>query len=450
MRLAAQPLERFLAIEAASGIVLVVVACAAMAWANSALAPSYFALREVTLGVSLGELTTSRTLEWVVNDILMTIFFFVVGMEIRREIHHGELSEWRRAALPVAAAIGGMAVPAGIYLAVAGEPATASGWGVPMATDIAFALGVLALLGKRVPPALRVLLLALAVIDDLGAILVIALFYSAGIEVLGLVVASLGVGGVLLLQKLGVRSIAAYCMAGAVVWAGAYAAGLHPTIAGVIIGMLTPVQAWLTSDALSHDLLELADDVVMLKSDPDPHALSSTLREIDVARREAVSPAERLIHALHPWVAYGIMPAFALVNAGVTVDVSALDGTAMQAASGVFIALLIGKPLGVVSASLLAVKLNVASLPRGIATRELLVLGLAAGIGFTMALFIAQLAFQDATLLSAAKLGILAASCIAALLAVLAGAWLLRPDAYATHGRSIARTADEAERSTIT
>src|SRR6187402_2057254 len=209
-RLAGRPLERFLRIEAASGILLLVAAAVALTWANSPWAESYVHLWHTPIGLRVGTFTFERTLEWFVNDGLMVIFFFVVGLEIRREIHCGELSEWRRAALPAAAALGGMLAPAALYLTIAGAPATRSGWGVPMATDIAFAVGILTLLGKRVPAALRVLLLALAVIDDLGAIVVIALFYSSGIQGSGLPIAAAGFGSLFLLKRLGVRSKLAY------------------------------------------------------------------------------------------------------------------------------------------------------------------------------------------------------------------------------------------------
>jgi NhaA family Na+:H+ antiporter len=407
-RLAARPLERFLRVEASSGIILLMLAGVAMVWANSDAADAYFALRELPVSLSFGERSVARSVEWIVNDILMTIFFFVVGMEIRREIHHGELSELRRAALPVAAAIGGMFAPAGLYLAFAGAPATADGWGVPMATDIAFALGVMALLGPRVPPALRVLLLALAVIDDLGAILVIAIFYSDGIQVLPLALAAAGIAGIYALQAIGARNKWLYTLPGAVVWLGIYNAGLHPTIAGVVIGLITPVRAWYG--------------------------------------KEHESPAEQLIHSLHPWVAYAIMPLFALANAGVSLGSVEVQGNALSVASGVTVGLVLGKPLGVLLACALVVKLGVATLPRGIGFRELTVLGFAAGIGFTMALFIAQLAFKDPELLAAAKLAVLAASGVAAIVALIAGVLLLR--APGVGGLDIATTADEAESST--
>jgi Na+:H+ antiporter, NhaA family len=442
-RLARRPLEAFLRIEAASGILLLAAAAVALIWANSRWAESYSQLWHTPIGIRVGSFTFERTLEWLVNDGLMAIFFFVVGMEIRREVHHGELSEWRRAALPAAAALGGMLVPAGLYLMIAGSPATRSGWGAPMATDIAFAVGILTLLGKRVPAALRVLLLAVAVIDDLGAILVIALFYSSGIDSSGLLVAAFGVAGIVTMQRLGVRSKAAYIVPAVVAWGGVYAAGIHPTIAGVIVGLMTPVRAWLGPvgfvSSIRGELEHLGGDPSTLSS----HELTATLRHVDVARREALSPAESLIEALHPWVAFGVMPVFALANAGVTL--SGLEGEpSVAVALGVALGLVVGKPLGVLVAAGLALRLGFGTLPIGLSARHLVVLGVVAGVGFTMALFIAQLAFTDSTLLSAAKVGVLSASGCAAILGIILGRLLLAPSGIA----GAAQTADEAERST--
>ncbi len=444
-RLAGRPLERFLRIEAASGILLLVAAAIALVWANSPWAESYAELWHTPLGLRIGAFTFERTLEWFVNDVLMVIFFFVVGLEIRREVHSGELSEWRRATLPAAAALGGMLVPAGLYLVVAGATETRSGWGVPMATDIAFAVGILTLLGKRVPAALRVLLLALAVIDDLGAILVIALFYSPGLVTSGLLVAALGFGGVFALQRLGVRAKLAYVVPSVVAWAGIYAAGIHPTIAGVLVGLITPVQAWLGPDGFLVGLRQELDRVGQTTPNAlSSHELAETLRHIDVVRREALSPAESLIETLHPWVAYGIMPVFALANAGVVVAGGSLDGASWHVVSGVTIGLVVGKPIGVLLASWLTLRLKIGALPAGMGLRHLVVLGVVAGVGFTMALFIAQLAFTDTRLLAAAKLGVLAASGVAALLGLGLGRLLLAP--VTTVG--VAQSADEAEAST--
>jgi len=445
-RLAARPLERFLHIEASSGILLLVSAAVALAWANSPWAASYVHLWHTPLGIRVGSFTFERTLEWVVNDGLMVIFFFVVGMEIRRELHHGELSEWRRAALPAAAALGGMLVPAGLYLAFAGAPETRSGWGVPMATDIAFAVGILTLLGKRVPAALRVLLLALAVIDDLGAIVVIAIFYSSGVEFSGLLVAALGFGGIFAMQRFGVRTKLTYVAPALVAWAGIYAAGIHPTIAGVLVGLVTPVRAWLGPEGFIASVRDQLDDLA--RSAPETqstHELAATLRHVDAARREALSPAESLIETLHPWVAFGIMPVFALANAGVDLAGGSLDAASWKVATAVAIGLIVGKPLGVLLASWLTLRLRIGTLPAGMTLRHLVVLGVVAGVGFTMALFIAALAFTDPRLLAAAKLGVLSASAGAAILGLVLGRVLLSPVTAA----DAAQSADEAECSTV-
>lgn len=444
-RLAVRPLERFLRIEAASGILLLVVTAVALVWANSPWAASYAHLWHTPLGIRVGTFAFERSLEWFVSDGLMVIFFFVVGMEIRREIHHGELSDWRRAALPGAAALGGMLAPAALYLVLAGTPATRSGWGVPMATDIAFAVGILSLLGKRVPAALRVLLLALAIIDDLGAILVIAIFYSSGVALSGLLVALGGIGGIVAMKRFGVRTKLAYVAPSLVAWAGIYTAGIHPTIAGVIVGLMTPVRAWLGPDGFlvgaRQDLERLARaDTKALSS----HALADTLRHVDVACREAVSPAESLIKMLHPWVAFGIMPIFALANAGVSLAGGPLDLGAWSVVTAVAVGLIVGKPVGVLLASWLALRLRIAALPAGMSLRHLVVLGVVAGVGFTMALFIAQLAFVDARLLAAAKMGVLVASGGAAICALILGRLLLAPVGIT----DAAATADEAENST--
>lgn len=441
LRLLTRPLERFLALEAASGILLIVTAGIALVWANSPWAGAYHHLWHLPVGLRVGTFAFERPLEWLVNDGLMVIFFFVIGLEIRRELDHGELSEFRRAILPAAAALGGMVVPALIYLLVASGETTRSGWGVPMATDIAFAVGVLTLLGKRVPPALRVLLLALAVIDDLGAIVVIGCFYSSGLQLGALSIAAAGIAGIFVLQRFGVRARAVYVVPGLVIWAGVAASGIHPTIAGVVIGLLTPVNAWLGTDGflagMQRELSELAS------SQLSSHELANRLRQVNALRREAMSPVESLIELLHPWVAFGIMPVFALANAGVTLGGVTFEGDSMRALFGVALGLLVGKPIGVVLACVVLLKLRVAVLPVGLSLRHLVVLGTTAGIGFTMALFVSALAFSDGSLLAAGKLGILAATFVASITALVLGRALLKMP-----GRDVAQTADEAESST--
>jgi NhaA family Na+:H+ antiporter len=381
------PLERFLSIEASSGIVLLVAALAALAWANSPWRAAYENLLHAPLGFHVGGFAFERNVGFLVDDILMVVFFFVVGLEIKREVRAGELSEIRKAALPAFAAVGGMLAPAGIYLLFnAGTPAVA-GWGIPMATDIAFAVGILALLGKRVPPPLRLLLLALAVIDDLGAIVVIAFFYSSGVSVGGLAIAAGGVLLIFLMQKLGIRSPWAYVPAGVVIWAGTYAGGVHPTIAGVLIGLCTPTRTW--------------------------------------TGREAEPPVERLQRSLHGWVAFAIMPVFALANAGVSLDAARLSGGGTKVLIGVIVGLIVGKPVGIVILSWLAVRSGLAELPSGVRWSGVLVVGLVAGIGFTMALFIATLAFPPGPLIEVAKLGILTASLVAGAIGLTVGRFLL-------------------------
>lgn len=443
-RLVGRPLERFLRIEAASGMLLLAAATLALAWANSPWAETYVRFWHTPLGLRIGTFSFERTLEWFVNDALMVIFFFVVGLEIRREIHQGELSEWRRAALPAAAALGGMLVPAALYLLVAGSPSTRSGWGVPMATDIAFAVGILTLLGRRVPAVLRVSLLALAIIDDIGAIVVIAFFYSSGVQLAGLLLAAFGLIAVLAMQRLGVRAKLAYVAPAVVAWAGTYAANIHPTVAGVVIGLMTPVRAWLGPHGF---LVGVQSDLERLRNASAAVSsleLTQRLRNVDLLRREAVSPAESLIETLHPWVAFGIMPVFALANAGVSVMGGSFDEESQAVIAAVAVGLVLGKPIGVVSASWLTLRLGIAALPTGITLAHLAVLGIVAGVGFTMSLFIAQLAFSDARLLAAAKVGVLAASVAAGMLGLVLGRLLLQPVA----ATGAAGTPDEAERST--
>lgn len=444
-RRALAPVERFLSIEAASGVLLLLVAVVALLWANSPWRHLYSSLWHAPLGLRLGPWSFERDLHFWINDGLMTVFFFVVGLEIRREIHRGELSELRRATLPLAAALGGMVTPALVFFAFNRGRASAAGWGVPMATDIAFAVGVLALLGKRVAPALRILLLALAVIDDVGAILVIALFYASSFSALGFAVAAAGIAATTIMQKVGVRSPWAYVVPAIVIWAGAYAAGVHPTLAGVVVGLMTPVRAWYGAGRF----LEVAENNVTAlraKSGLDEHAMLPHLDALDAARREAVSPVERLQHALHGSVAFGIMPLFALANAGVPLGDATFDGDGLRVFLGVTIGLVLGKLTGVLGFSWLARRLGLTALPAGVGWKQLAVVGSCAGIGFTMALFIAQLAFPPGPLLETAKLAILCASALAGILSFLVGIKALRPERVA----GAATRESEAEASTTT
>jgi NhaA family Na+:H+ antiporter len=422
-------LQRFLHVEAVGGVVLLIAAAVALIWANSPFAHGYQALWHLPLSIGLGEFVFSKSLHFWINDALMTVFFLVVGMEIRREIHEGALSKLDQAVLPVIAAVGGVLVPTLIYLSLNADPVRGRGWAVPTATDIAFAVGVLALLGRSIPVNVRVFLLALAIIDDVIAVLIIAFFYSGGLQFNGFIVASLGILMVLGFQRIGVGSVLAHILPGAVVWLGFLMTGAHPTLAGVVLGLMTPVRPIPMREhpleVVSRVAEELrSSDAVSTK---DTHRLQLPLRQLRVAHREILPPVVRLQTALHPWVAYGIMPLFALANAGVSptgVDLSA--GGAQFVTLGVGLALLAGKPIGVVGATWLAVRMGWCRLAPGVSWGGVYLVGLLAGIGFTMSIFIAKLAFTDESLLNAAKLGVLLGSLVGAMLGLGWGAAYVR------------------------
>lgn len=417
--------ERFLHIEAVSGIVLLIAAAAALIWANSPWAHSYHALWHLPVSLALGDLLFSRSLHFWINDVLMTIFFLVVGMEIRREIHQGALSNPRQAILPMAAALGGVVFPAVIYLGLNLDPARQPGWAVPTATDIAFAVGVLALLGRSIPGTLRIFLLTLAIIDDLIAVLFIAIFYSGGLDYSGFLIAGIGVLLVLGLQRIGTGSAWAYVVPGAIIWTGLLTTGAHPTLAGVVLGLMTPVLPVRMRDRPLDVLSRIAGQLVSQNagSSGDSGRLVHPLRQLRLAQRELLPPVVRVQMTLHPWVVFGIMPLFALANAGVTLDGIDLTVAGSQwVLAGVMLALIVGKPLGVVAMSWLMVRLGWCRLPPDLSWGGIWLIGLLAGIGFTMSIFIATLAFEDQNLLGAAKLGVLLASSGAVLLGLSWGA----------------------------
>lgn len=442
------PVGRFLHIQAASGVVLLVMAVLALAWANSPWGHLYDALWHTPVVIGVGPFTFNQSLHFWINDGLMTIFFFVVGLEIRREMYQGELAELKRAALPIAAAVGGMIAPALIYLALNPAAPERQGWGVPMATDIAFAVGVLALLGDRVKPALRVLLLALAIIDDIGAILVIAIFYSSGVSLAGLALAVGGGAIVLLFQAIGIRSPLLYIPPGAVLWAGMLKAGVHPTIAGVVLGLMTPARSWLGHKGFLEKSQYAIEELRrrMVETEAEPRDLIDPLRDLGHARREALPPVVWLETRLHPWVAFVIMPLFALANAGVRLDGVRLgDPSLLAVSAGVAVGLVVGKPLGIMAASFLVVRLGLASLPRAVRWSGVLLVGIVAGIGFTMAIFVASLAFPDPTYLGAAKLAVLVGSAASAVMGLIYGRAVCAREPVA---EGEATTEQEAEAST--
>jgi len=379
------PLREFLHKESSSGFFLVLAACLGLVVANSPLSDSYFDVLALSLKIEVGFFYLSLSVLKIINYGLMTIFFFVVGLEIKRELVAGHLSSVKKAAMPFLAAIGGMAVPAAIYLVIAGGQGP-EGWAIPVATDIALAVGLLAMMGPSVTLSLRSFLLALAVIDDIGAILIIALVYSTGITFSWLAAAFITILVIVLLGKTSVDSFLIYIVLGLLLWYSLYRTGVHPTLAGVILGLLTPHRV------MPHADFEDSDD-------------------------GSVSYVEYVEAKLHPVSSFVIVPLFAFVNTGVVITSESIRDAATSAiAWGIFIGLVIGKPLGIVAASYAASKAKAADLPEGAAFNKVVATGSAAGIGFTVALFIADLAFDDAALQNIAVVAVIIASVISALI----------------------------------
>jgi NhaA family Na+:H+ antiporter len=408
-----RPFDRFLHVEAASGIVLAACTLVALLAANSPVADWYDAFWNQTVRIAFGGLELSYPLWYWINDGLMAIFFFVIGLEIKREMIVGELSDPRKLVLPVAAAVGGVAVPILIYLARQHGTDGQDGWAIPMATDIAFVVGCMALLGSRVPHGLKIMVLSLAIVDDILAVLVIATFYTAEIKLAWLAVAVAALALAWLLNRLGVRTVPIYVLVGAGIWLCTLKSGVHPTVAGVALGLMTPPSAWL-GRASFLDIMDRTMQLLRRRDAPMPEVDKEhlALGELVFASKEAVSPLERLERTLHPWVGFVIMPIFALANAGVEVGVAAfLDPAATSVAAG----LVIGKPVGILLASWLVVRLGWALLPDGVTWPALLGAGCLAGIGFTMSLFIASLSLEG-EVLRAAKAGILMGSAVSVLL----------------------------------
>jgi Na+:H+ antiporter, NhaA family len=381
--------QRFVRAEAFAGFLLVIFAIFAFAWANSGFAPSYMALRELPISLSMGNWKLENSLEHWVNDGLMALFFLIVGLEIKRELIGGELSNPRQASLAIFAALGGMVIPALLFIIFNLGTSGARGWGVPMATDIAFALGVLSLLGNRVPVSLKVFLTALAIVDDLGAVLVIAVFYTSNLNVTMLALAALCWVTAILLGRLKVRWLSAYGLVGILLWYFTLESGIHATVAGVLLAFTIPIR--------------------INPSNSEPNSTTSNL----IPDEEIHSPLHRLEHLLAPYVTYLVLPIFALINAGVAVN-TALTGGVNGIMLGVATGLLFGKPIGITVFTWLAVRLGWAQLPVGVTLKQVAGVSVLGGIGFTMAIFIATLAFNE-TGLNQAKFGILLASLVSAL-----------------------------------
>jgi NhaA family Na+:H+ antiporter len=407
----ARPFARFLRIEAAAGGLLLLVAALAVAIANTPGAAAFEALWQIHVGVQFGELDYGRSVRAWINDAAMTLFFFVVALELKRELALGELRNPRMAALSIAAAAGGMIVPAGIYLALQGGEIGHAGWGTVMATDTAFVVACLALLRERIPQSLRVFMLSLAIVDDVGAIVVVAVGYGHGFHWGALALAGAVLATVALMRRVGLRGFAPYAIAGIVLWLAVDASGIHATVAGVVLGLLTPARRWVSDERL----YAILERVVAHPPDTATSATTKdrkTLQVAEIAARESLSPVERLEIALHPWVGFIVMPLFAFANAGLPLS-GAATGSAVTWA--IVAGLALGKPLGVLSFTWLAVQSRVAARPPSLRWRFIAGGAMLAGIGFTMSLFIAQRAF-DPALLDDAKLGIYLASLVSAAL----------------------------------
>ena len=383
-----RPLRDFLHRESASGILILLASLLGLIVANSPLSENYFTVLEWDFNISIGISLLNLSILKTINYVLMTLFFFVVGLEIKRELTSGHLSSFKNAVTPFIAAIGGMALPAGIYLIIAGD-VDANGWGVPVATDIALAVGLLALVGTSAVASLRSFLLALAVIDDIGAILIIALVYSAGVSTSWSLLAAITVAVIYLLNKFGVKSTYVYILFGIALWYCMYKSGVHPTLAGVILGLMTPN---------------------ILKENS----------KLDDGEDNQVSVIEWLEERIHPWSSFIIVPLFAFANTGVVITSDSInDAINSPIAWGIFAGLVIGKPIGVLASVFIARKINLGQYPQGAKNVDILATGSAAGIGFTVAIFIANLAFSDPAIQDLAIFAVIIASLVSALLSVL-------------------------------
>jgi NhaA family Na+:H+ antiporter len=398
-------------------LVLLAATVTALVWANLPL--GYESFWTTDLALSVGSFEIAEDLRHWVNDALMAIFFFVVGLEIKRELVVGELNDARKALLPAIAAVGGMVGPGLLYFAFNPGGAGAAGWGVPMATDIAFAVGVLALLSRRVPMGLKVFLLSLAIVDDIGAILVIALFYSSGLQLFWLIGAGLALAVIIILRRLRVYWVPVYVVLGTVVWLATFESGVHATIAGVALGLFTPAKP--SDPGGFKDVLREANE---LPSEPD----AQSLREISLQGNEVVSVAERLEHLLHPWTSFLVIPVFALANAGLRLSPDTIgEAVTSRVAIGVMVGLVAGKIVGISVASWVATRSGVARLPDGVTWRHIIGGAAVAGIGFTVSLFITGLAFSDPGLVADSKIGILIGSIIAGLIGAAILMWRSTP-----------------------
>ncbi|WP_457977707.1 Na+/H+ antiporter NhaA [Ectopseudomonas composti] len=420
----APPFVRFLHIEAAGGAVLLVFTIAALLLSNSPWADAFFGIWETRVELRLGELEFDRSLKGWINDGLMTLFFFLVALELKREAVLGEMRNPRMAALSIAAALGGMVAPAAVYLALQWAQPGQHGWGIVMATDTAFVIACLALLGKRIPHSLRVFMLFLAIVDDIGAILVVAIGYSHHMDWRMLALAGLCIGILRALAAAGIRSIPIYVLVGSATWLAIDASGLHATVTGVILGLMTPARRWVSDSRL----YAILGQVIAHPAGNQGSAHTSdrrTLQVAEIAARESLSPVERLEMALHPWVSFCIMPIFALANAGLALS---WTSAAQPVAAAVFLGFAVGKPAGILLFSWLALRSGLAIRPPDLNWGSIAGGSFLAGIGFTMALFIANLALVG-PVMDSAKIGIFLASLFSAAVGLALLVWMSRAQA---------------------
>jgi NhaA family Na+:H+ antiporter len=414
-----KPFEEFVRLESSGGILLMACTIVALLWANSSWNDSYFSLWHTKLTVGFARAALSKEIHFWINDGMMALFFLLVGLEIKREILIGELASLRKAALPLVAALGGMLIPAAFYFLFNREGAGAAGWGVPMATDIAFALGVLALLGDRVPTSVKVFLAALAIADDIGAVLVIAFFYTAEISWISLAAAGGFFLALLAMNRIGVRHSMVYVVLGIGLWLAFLQSGIHATVAGVLLALTIPAHRRIDGAAFLERSQTILEEFRSADQSEDPVEASATrsaaLSLLAQDCHYAEAPMLRFEHALTPWIKHAIMPIFALANAGVVLGSGALEQLVSPIGLGVICGLALGKPLGIVSFAWLAVRSGMGTLPARVNWRQIVGAGMLGGIGFTMSLFIASLAFGGGSELETAKVGILAASVVAGL-----------------------------------
>lgn len=417
------PIKGFIEKQTSVGIVLIFSAILAMIFANSPLAESYHNFWKQYFHIGINDMVIKKNLLHWINDGLMSMFFFLVGLELKREIWQGELAGLRKSMLPVAAAIGGMVLPALIYVFFNEGLDSISGWGIPMATDIAFALGILYLLGDRVPLSLKIFLTAIAIVDDLGAVIVIALFYTSDLSFFSLSIAAIFFLILIAANRIGIRDTAFYAIMGiGGLWLAILLSGVHATIAAVLAAFAIPTSKKIDTPLFLRKVRLLSYNIRSLKKEPDlkdehrEESITNTIEKFSSLTRDATPPLQRLEHALHPFVSFVVLPLFAFANAGVTLDTTSLEFFLSPVTVGVILGLIFGKFIGVVFFSKFMVWLKIASLPIGVEWKHIYGVGFLAAIGFTMSLFITELAFINEEFLAQAKIGILSASILAGII----------------------------------